>query len=215
MQHRIAGLALGLGLVFFAALPASAQLWFFPDYAVPSMEEAPTTFIVGTYGRGLNAESLELDAFGGAVGRTGETVSFMGGLGLINGAVDDEITVGGSVGIDVVKGESMNLGLQGGIGWYSPGDITSLRFPLGVAVKGSVESPEALIMPWVMPRIDIRRFSSDGASDTETDFGASAGVSFTFPGGFGVHTALDVLVLDGGEPWLFGIGGHYLIGAGS
>jgi hypothetical protein len=214
MQHRITGVAVGLGLVFLTSLPASAQLWHFPDYAVPSAVGGPSTFLAGTYGRGLNTESGELDAFGGVVGRTGETASFMGGLGVITGGGDSEVTLGGSVAVDVVRGESVNLGLQGGIGWWSPGDVTSLRFPIGLAVKGAVESPEARITPWAMPRLDIRYASFDGDSDTSTDFGASAGVSFTFPSGFGVHTALDVLLADGGEPWLFGIGGHYLLGNG-
>lgn len=188
-------------------------MWNFPDYAVPSAVDGPSTFIAATYGRGLNQRSGEQDAFGGVVGRTGEQVSFLGGIGLVSGALDDDLTLGGAVGVDVMQGESATFTVQGGIGWMSPGDFTLLRFPIGFAIKGLVETTEAQIVPWAMPRLDIRRVSLNDASDTETDLGASAGVSFTFPGGFGVHTALDVVLADGGDPWLFGIGGHYVIGA--
>lgn len=213
MHQRTTGFALGLCLLLVSALPASAQLWFFPDYAVPSATAGPSTFVAGTYGRGLNDTSGKLDAFGGIVGRTGESASFMGGIGLITGAGDDEITLGGAVGVDVVEGESVTLALNGGVGWMGPGDSNFWRFPIGLAIKGFAQSPEAAIAPWVMPRVNISRVSSGSFSDTEVDLGASAGVGFTFPSGFGVHTALDVLFASD-TSWLFGIGGHFLVGAG-
>lgn len=213
MKQRTIGFALGFCFLIVTALPVSAQLWHFPDYAVPSANMGPSTFIAGTYGRGLNDASGKLDAYGAIVGRTGESASFMGGLGLVTSPGDDEITLGGSVGVDLIKGESVTVGFNGGLGWMSPGDATFLRFPLGIAIKGFAQSPEAAIAPWIMPRIDITRVSFAGSSATETDFGASAGVGFTFPSGFGVHTALDVVLSDS-EVWLFGIGGHYLMGSG-
>ena len=205
MRQRTIGFAIGCFLLLVSALPASAQLWDFPDYAVPSANMGPSTFIAGTYGRGLNDASGKLDAYGAIVGRTGEAASFMGGLGIVTSPGDDEITVGGAVGVDLVKGESATIAFNGGIGWMSPGDATLLRFPLGIAIKGFAQSPEATIAPWVMPRINITRVSFSGSSSTETDFGASAGVGFTFPNGFGIHTALDLLLSDS-EVWLFGIG---------
>ncbi|MDX1495537.1 MAG: hypothetical protein R3253_15825, partial [Longimicrobiales bacterium] len=189
-----------------------AQLWGFPDYAVPSANMGPATFIAGTYGTGLNDASGKLDAFGAIVGRTGESASFVGGLGLVTGGGDDEITVGGAVGVDLVKGESVTLGFNGGIGYFAPGEATGWRFPLGIAIKGFVESPEAAIAPWVMPRLNIVRSSLGDLAETTTDLGASAGVAFTFPSGFGVHTALDVVFSDPEEVWQFGVGGHYLLG---
>lgn len=214
MKHRTAGLSLGLGLLLFGgALPASGQMWYFPDYAVPSAAGAPATFIAASYGRGLNDDSGKLDAYGAVIGRTGETVSVLGGVGLVSGFADDEVTFGGAVGVDVVEGESATVALQGGIGWMSPGDVTVLRFPIGIAIKGMVETPEAQILPWAMPRVNIGRASAGGSSETTTDLGASAGVTFNFPGGFGVHTALDVLFGDGRKPFTFGIGGHYVLGA--
>ena len=212
MQHRAQGFVLALGLLSFMAVPASAQMWGFPDYAVPSANNGPSTFLAATYGRGLNEASGELDAIGGVVGRTGEAVSFMGGLALVSGGLDDEITVGGAVGADIVRGESATLAVQGGVGWMEAGSFTMWRFPVGLAVKGFVQSPEAAIMPWAMPRLDINRFSSDFGSETETDFAASGGVSFNFSSGLGVHTALDVAFRDE-TVWTFGAGAHFVLGS--
>lgn len=211
MQHRAKGFVLALGLLSFTALPASAQMWGFPDYAVPSATTGPATFLAGTYGRGLNDASGKLDAFGAVLGRTGEVLSFMGGVGMVSGGADDEITVGGAVGADVVHGESATLALQGGVGWMDSGNTTMWRFPLGVAVKGYWESPEATIAPWVLPKLNISRVSNDFLENTETDFGTSVGVAFGFASGFGVHTALDVIFAEN-EVWTYGIGGHYILG---
>lgn len=212
MQHRAKGFVLALGLLSFTALPASAQMWGFPDYAVPSATAGPSTFLAGTYGRGLNDASGKLDAFGAVVGRTGALLSFMGGVGMVSGGADDEITVGGALGADVVKGESATLALQGGVGWMDSGSTTMWRFPVGVAVKGFWESPEATIAPWVFPKVNISRVSNDFLENTETDFGTSVGVAFGFASGFGVHTALDVIFAENNEVWTYGIGGHYILG---
>ena len=211
MQHRAQGFVLALGLLSFTALPASAQMWGFPDYAVPSANAGPSTFLAATYGRGLNDASGKLDAIGGVVGRTGEVISFLGGLGLVSGGADDEITVGGAIGADVVNGESATLALHGGVGWMEAGSTTMWRFPIGVALKGYVESPEAAIMPWVMPKLDISRSSNDFFQNTVTDFGASGGVAFNFASGFGLHTALDIVFRDD-TVWTFGAGAHYVLG---
>ena len=197
--------------------PVEAQMWFFPDYALPSSNGTPATWIAATYGRGLNDSSGKTDAFGGAIGRTTEKLSFIGAVGSASGGGDSELTVGGGIGVDLLQRENSTVSIQGGIGWFSTEifseDVTALRFPIGVAWKGSFQSPEALIAPWIMPRLNIARLSGGGESETETDFGASGGVAFTLPNGFGVHTALDVLVSDS-ELWYFGIGAHYLIGGG-
>lgn len=211
MQHRANAFVLALGLLSLTALPTSAQMIGFPDYAVPSATNGPATFLAGSYGRGLNDASGKLDAFGAVIGRTGELVGFMGGVGMVSGGGEDEITVGGALGVDVVNGESANVALHGGVGWMEAGSTTMWRFPLGVAVKGHVESPEAIISPWILPKLNISRVSNDFFQDTETDFGTSFGVAFGFAGGFGVHTALDVVFADD-QAWTFGMGGHYTLG---
>jgi hypothetical protein len=98
------------------------------------------------------------------------------------------------------------------------GDITLMRFPVGVVVKGDMGSSSLQVSPWVMPRLNIMRLSADGAGTTETDFGASAGVGLTMPSGFGIHAALDLLAVSvEGAPETqqqlrFGIGAHYVLG---
>lgn len=207
-----------LGATLLTAAPAAGQMWFFPDYAVPSMTGQPTTWVSGSYGRGLNDDSGKTDGFAAAIGRTGESASFMGGIGLVTGDGEDEVTLGAAVGVDVMQGEGYSLSVQGGFGWISfdilGETVTSLRFPVGLALKGDVsqENSTTRITPWVMPRLNIARISGFGESETETDLGLSGGVTFTFENGFGIHTALDYLSASGGDPIFFGIGVHYLLG---
>lgn len=208
-----------LGLALLSAAPAAGQMWFFPDFAVPSMSGQPTTWLSGTYARGLNDDSGKTDSFGAVIGRTGASASFMGGIGLATAEGDDEVTIGAAVGVDVMQGEGYTLSVQGGLGWVSSEildeDVTFLRFPVGVALKGdmSQEGSTTTITPWVMPRLNISRISGFGESETETDLGVSGGVTFTFENGWGIHTALDYLSASGGDPIYFGIGAHYLLGS--
>ena len=214
MWQRFSGIALALGVLLVGVSPASAQLFNFPFYAVPSANGAPSTFFAGTYGRGLSDSSGKADSYGAVIGRTGEAAWFGGGRGVGDGGGDSELTRGASVGVDLVEGESATVAFNGGFGWTGPGDATFLRFPLGIAIKGAVQSPEALITPWVMPRLEIMRVSASGFSSTDSELGASAGVGFTFSSGFGLHTALDAVFADN-TVWLFGIGGHYMVGSGN
>ena len=217
MKSRFLAGMLTLGLAL-APAAAAGQMWFFPDYAIPSASGAPATWVAGTYGRGLNDDSGKTDAYGLVIGRTGDKVSFLGGVGQGRQGGEGELTLGGAVGLDVMQGESTTVSVQGGLGWFSSEigteTLTALRFPIGVAVKGMFQTSEASIAPWIMPRVNIARLSGGGDSQTNTDLGASGGVSFTFPGGFGVHTALDFLLADEREPITFGMGAHYLIGGG-
>ena len=212
MNREVTTVALFAMALLVSAAPLGAQMWFFPDYAVPSANGNPATYVAGTYGRGLNDDSGKINAVGGVIGRTGESATFQAGFGVLTGDADNELTLGGSVGADVANSGSMTISVQGGVGWMGPGDTNLMRVPIGVAFKGRVESPEAVIVPWVMPRVNYTRFSGGGFSSGETDIGASGGVSFTFPGGFGLHAALDFLNGDGGDPIIFGIGGHYVTG---
>lgn len=212
MRKRVFGAVVAAAMIATSAAPTEAQMWGFPDQAVPSSGG----YVGATYGRGLNDASGQQDAVGAIAAFAGGSVSFMGGIGMMLADVgDNEPTIGASLGIDLMQGASSTIGVQAGLGWASFGggtiDITALRFPIGVSVKGSFESPEAVITPWAMPRINISRLSSSGASATETDFGASGGVTFEFGGGFGLHALLDVLFSDDAIV-SFGAGGQYHIG---
>lgn len=217
MKFRFTLGACALGLLFTVPSQSSAQAWFFPDYALPSSNGTPATWLAATYGRGLNDSSGKTNAFGGAIGRTTNRASFIGVIGQGRAEGEGELTLGGGVGVDVYQGTTATLSVQGGIGWLSADvgteSLTSLRFPIGVALKGMWQTPEAQIVPWVMPRLNFVRVSLDGSSENSTDFGASTGVTFNFPNGFGVHTALDLLAADS-NIWYYGIGVHYVLGGG-
>ena len=216
MKRPATALAFGLGMVLMTAASADAQLWFFPDFAVPSAFGTPASFVAGTYGRGLNDVSGKLNAYGLIVGRTGlgERISVMAGAGLIDD-VESEWTIGGSVGVDVLGADATTqLSVQGGVGWldvdFLGETITTLRFPIGVALKRRIEGESASVTPWVMPRLNISRISVLGISDTEVDFGGSAGVGVTMTSGFGLHAAIDVLAANS-TVWFVGVGAHYVI----
>lgn len=220
MKRRATVVALGLGMFMLGTAPVSGQLFYFPDYAVPSMDGAASTFVAGSYGRGLNDNSGKLNAVSATVGRTTSSVSFVGGFGYIDGGLaESEWTLGGAAGYDLLSGTApAQLTLQAGIGWMqlSGGglipDVTMLRFPVGVAVKGNIESTSATVTPWAMPRLNILRASADGASTTDTHLGGSAGVTVTMPSGFGIHAALDYLAVESAEQLTFGVGAHYVLG---
>jgi hypothetical protein len=213
-MKRILALTLGLALM---AVPAEAQLFNFPVYSLPSASDAGATFIAATYGRGLNDGSGKQDAYGAFVGRSGiggrATIGVGGGM--IDSSPDSEWTFGGAVGVDLLQTGSAAVSIQSGVGYISfdlgTSDLTTLHIPIGVAIKGMIEGPTATVVPWIMPRISIFRSSFASVSDTSTEFGASGGVSFTLPGGFGAHTALDLMATDPSS-WLVGVGIHYLIG---
>ena len=94
------------------------------------------------------------------------------------------------------------------MGWIKLGNVSFYRFPVGLAIKGTVESGSSTLTPWVMPKLVVTR----GFGDTETDFGASGGLSTTGGGGFGMHAVLDAFFPDGDVALTFGVGLHYLTG---
>lgn len=214
MKSRSIVVALGFGALAWFAVPATGQMVGFPNYAVP-FSETPSTWLAASWGTGLNDDSGKANAFGGVIGRAGQKVSFQGGLGLVSDEGESDLTFGGAAGFQLLAAEAASVSVQGGIGYYAPvEDVSALTFPIGVAVQGSIETGEAGITPWAMPRVNITRTSVLGESDTSTDFGVSGGLSFNFAGGFGVHTALDILFGDDRKPLLFGLGGHYVLGGG-
>lgn len=218
MKRTILGTLTVLGFLLVSASPAEAQLFNFPVYAPPSSAATgPSTFVFGTFGGGLNDQSGKNNAVGAGIGRTGiadrVTVFAGGGLVLLDDPADDELTLGGAVGIDLLP----NVGLAAGLGWMSPSGGTLLHIPVGVSLGTSIESESATVSPWVMPRVSFNRVSPDvGDSNTETDFGVSGGVAINLASGLGFHAALDVLIVedfagDNTSSVLFGGGVHYTI----
>lgn len=212
MNRSAIAIVAGFGLML-ASAPADAQLINFPNYATPSTP-TPSSFIAASYGRGLNDNSGKQNAFGVFVGRTGisNRVTVAAGVGMVTLDPDAKYTFGGSVGVDVLEqGAATQVSVQGGVGYMSfATDVSTMNFPIGVAIKTTMEGESANIGLWAMPRLDIMRASAFGFSATNTDLGVSGGVSITTPGGIGFHAALDVLAADP-SAMVGGAGVHFLI----
>jgi len=204
--------AMVLGLVLATASAVEAQLTNFPVYATPSANGNPSSWISVDYGRGLNDWSGKQNAFGVAVGRSGlgDRVNVDVGVGMVTYDPDSKYTFGGNLGIDLLGADAdVQIGVQGGLGYISPADdFSTLSVPIGVAVKGT--EGENLGW-WFMPRLNYTRAKAFGITGSSTDFGASAGGSFTSAGGFGIHFAVDMLAASE-NIWHGGVGVHYMIG---
>ena len=164
------------------ATPAMGQLLNYPITALPAGDADGATSIGAGWGRGLNADSGKLNAFGVGITRAMETVSFSVAGVYVNSS---DIGLGGRL---AYNGLAENIGIQGGIEWKSPDAGTQLNLPIGISFSGASES----VTYSVMPRVQFTRTSpTTGDSSTETDFGASAGIGFVTEGGVGLALSGD------------------------
>lgn len=135
-------------------------------------------------------------------------------------ASDAEISLGGTVDYRVFGGPLVPLSvtLQAGAGWVQaqgsdlvlpPPDVTTWHFPVGAGFTLTIPNPSLAIRPWLAPRVDVVRTSTDGGDETETNFGLSGGVELNFLNGLGLHAAYDAVFTDGATPGVFGVGAHY------
>ena len=196
-------------VALLVATPAMGQLANFPVLALGAGDGVIA--VGGGYGRGLNNDSGKLNSIGVGVSRSMEMVSFgvSGGLVLSDtgaGLPSSEVTLAGRVAYHLPIGDDspVNVSVQGGIGWEKPGDspadVTLLFFPVGVSLSGTTTAGSLEVRPWVMPRVQFTRFGEFGiiSSNTQTDFGASAGVGATTESGFGFGVSGDLLIVDDG-----------------
>ena len=200
-------------LLAAAASMADAQLYNFPFYSLPTPGAAPSTFFVGSYGRGLNAESGEVNAYGVGVGRAlGTRLTGLVGAGLVDFEPEARVSVGGAASAAFTPpGAASQVALQAGIGYISfAPDVNATTFPIGVAFRQRLEAAAAETTLWVMPRVQVTRASVLDSSGTETELGGSAGATLTTDGGLGLHAAVDLLASDP-TVWLIGAGLHYRI----
>jgi hypothetical protein len=182
-------------MALLVATPAMGQLVNFPVLALAPGDADGNTSIGAGWGRGLNDQSGKLNLFGAGIQRSMEMVSFgINGGYLRSGVtgVDNEVALAGSVAYHLPVDGPASVSIQSGIGWFNPFESV-LIFPFGVAISGSSEAGSATVSPWVMPRVQFTRVGGT-ASSTETDFGASGGVSVQTEGGFGFGVALDWLL---------------------
>ena len=163
------------------ATPAMGQLLNFPITALPAGDADGATSIGAGWGRGLNEDSGKLNAFGAAVTRAAETVSWQLAGAYVNSS---DIALKGTLAYNAL---AENIGIQGGIEWKSPDAGTQLNFPIGISFSGGSES----VTYSVMPRVQFTRTSASSATTTDTNFGASAGIGFVTEGGVGLALSGD------------------------
>ena len=163
------------------ATPAMGQLLNYPITALPAGDADGATSIGAGWGRGLNEDSGKLNAFGAAVTRATETVSYQLAGAYVNSS---DIALKGTLAYNAL---AENIGIQGAIEWKSPDAGTQMNFPIGISFSGASES----ISYSVMPRVQFTRTSASSATTTDTDFGASAGIGFVTEGGVGLALSGD------------------------
>lgn len=211
-------------VALMVATPAMGQLFNVPVLALGAGDADGATSIGAGYSRGLNDDSGKLDAIAVGLVRAREQVSFGVSAGLVlsddaAGLPSSEITFAVDVAYHVINDSDspLTVSVQGGAGWSKPGDdpddLTFLLFPVGIAISGSTEAGGMMVRPWIMPRVQFTRVGESGGtpSNTDTDFGGSAGVGFTTEGGFGFGVAGDILIVDdglGGNDSVFLLAGY-------
>ena len=167
-------------VALLVATPAMGQLLNYPIGALRAGDADGATSIGAGWGRGLNEDSGKLNAFGAAITRAAETVSYQLAGAYVNSS---DIALKGTLAYNAL---SENIGIQGGIEWKSPDAGTQLNLPIGISISGASES----VRYSVMPRVQFTR-TSGTTTTTETDFGASAGIGFMTEGGVGLALSGD------------------------
>ena len=163
------------------ATPAMGQLTNYPVTVLPAGDADGATSIGAGWGRGLNEDSGKLNAFGAAITRAAETVSYQLAGAYVNSS---DIALKGTLAYNAL---AENIGIQGGIEWKSPDAGTQMNFPIGISFSGGSES----VTYSVLPRVQFTRTSASSATTTDTDFGASAGIGFVTEGGVGLALSGD------------------------
>ena len=207
------------------ATPALGQRFHVPVLPLPVADGELS--IAGGIAGGMDDNSGKLDAFGGSIAYAMERFSFGMGWAYVRDvpqadSTKSEFTLAPVVAayhLPILDDSPVTVSIQSGIGWMSvasavPNDNTTLlNIPIGVSVQGSTTAGSLQIPLWVMPRVQFTRSSTGGASSTETDFGASAGVLVVWKSGIGIGMTIDWLRTDDGtgtgtdsSEWLFGLG---------
>lgn len=220
MRRSLIGfMTVGLALALFASA-AEAQL---EGYPVTAWTADPGVTISGDFGRGVNTESGQLNAFGGRLGISAPMIGVWAGAGSLNlgSGLGSELTFAGGLALKVFDPPliPIQISLQAGAGILSrtvgvPGfeqSINSVNVPIGVAFAIKAPTPGVNVQPWVMPRVHILRVSVAGASGSDVGYGVSGGLNLTLPVGLGAHVAIDYMKIGSASPIVFGTGLHYTI----
>lgn len=235
MRRALAGAGFA-GVMLATALPAVAQVRGLPVYNSGVARGIGIAADVGfpndDAGKGLGY-GVTGSAGMGLLGVTATVAAFNP-----DGPGGSETTLGATANMRMFGGPLVPLSvtLQGGVGYLKAdaagSQVTDWHFPVGVGFALTIPNPALAIKPWLAPRIDIVRQSveTDGPvgiseTDTETNFGLSAGIDFNFLNGLGVRAAYDyvaagegrtiagsdVIVMNDRKPGVFGFGLHYML----
>jgi Outer membrane protein beta-barrel domain len=101
------------------------------------------------------------------------------------------------------------VNFQAGASRFKDEGATLWHFPVGLGFSARIPTTVIGVKPWIAPRIDISRVSGGGLSNTDTNFGFSAGIELNLLSGLGFHASYDYVKADGATPSIFGVGVHY------
>lgn len=121
-----------------------------------------------------------------------------------SGTADGATSVGGNASLKIFGGPLIPLAVyvQGGVSRHTEDagtvSATVTNVPVGLGLALTIPSPVFAIKPWVAPRLQFTRLSTGTTSDTDTDFGLSAGVDLTMLNGLGFRAGYDMV--NGDDP---------------
>lgn len=217
MIKRMRSIILTAGLVAGAAALAEAQVTGLP---------VVNSGIISGFGLAVDGGIPNDDAGGGyAVGATAALglgpLGFTARLARYKPDPGEQLWSGGATANYKVFGGPLiplAVTLQAGAGYANPElscipvgacEVSEWRFPIGLGVSFTLPNPALAIKPWIAPRVDIRRRSTDGTAVTETDFAISGGIELNTLTGIGLHAAYDLVKREIGSPGIFSAGLHY------
>ena len=201
---RFAVLTLVLG-VFVS--PAAGQVSNQPVYLSP--KHGMGLSLAFDYGRGINDDSGELNAYGGRVtlGLPFVTVSAAASSVNLGSGAGSEFSWGANLSINIISAPLVPVGLSifAGYGRISVAGTAQRNYPIGAAISVKPPTPGIGIEVWAAPRVDIR----NSLGITATNFGISGGLNLDLPIGFGIHGAVDYIAGENIKPLVLGLGLQY------
>jgi hypothetical protein len=221
MTSRKRTAVIAAALLGAVAAPARAQLNSMPVFFSP--KGGTGIVLYGDFGKGLNDESGKNTAWA-ARGVLGiGPVSAGGAVGTVNPEVDGQRQNAfqwmAMAAFRLLGGGPLPLAVnvQTGYGRLAPSDTTSeVNVPVGLGVSLNAPTPGLSLEVWAAPRFTVRRVKVGDATETQTGFGLSAGVSAGFSSGLGGYVAVDWLSLSdesggdfpliGRSPAILGVG---------
>ena len=210
-QHKFV-LSFASIVALLVGTPAMGQVTNSPVLSLAPGSGYGTTSVGTAFARGVKNDAWNNSVFVLRIERGLETVSFGAEVGYI-ASNPYNLTLSGSVAAHLFSSSSMQVSLQSGLGWITQDvltlNLTTLHVPIGVSIRGT-----GFARPWVMPRVSFIQTSGNAvaASSTATEFGASAGISFTSGLGVAFNLAYDYLDVGVGTQQRLSAGISYVTG---